>query len=59
MKVCKQCGKAVSYNSYFKAYFCNECGWYCAEEPEIKRRTATLKNNITLKENKSKKVMAS
>jgi hypothetical protein len=28
MKICPTCGRAVSYNSYFKAFFCNECGWY-------------------------------
>lgn len=26
MKICKKCGKIVSYNSYFKGYYCGECG---------------------------------
>ncbi|CCY67692.1 unknown [Clostridium sp. CAG:678] len=27
MKVCPNCGKVVSYNSYFGGYICNNCEW--------------------------------
>ena len=27
MKICPNCGKVVSYNSYFGAYICTECKW--------------------------------
>ena len=26
MKICKKCGKIVSYDSYFKGYYCDQCG---------------------------------
>lgn len=28
MMVCKRCGNIVSYNSYFRAYYCSVCGEY-------------------------------
>jgi DNA-directed RNA polymerase subunit M/transcription elongation factor TFIIS len=28
MKICEKCGRIVSYNSYFKAYYCDQCGHY-------------------------------
>lgn len=28
MKICSKCSRIVSYNSYFKACFCSDCGWY-------------------------------
>ena len=31
MIICKKCKKAVSYNSYFQKYICNNCGWECIE----------------------------
>lgn len=27
MRICPKCGKVVSYNSYFGAYICSDCGW--------------------------------
>lgn len=27
MKVCPNCGKLLSYNSYFGAYICEDCNW--------------------------------
>ena len=27
MKICPKCNKPISYNSYFGAYICNNCGW--------------------------------
>lgn len=26
MIICENCDKAITYNSYFKAYYCSECG---------------------------------
>lgn len=38
MKICKKCGKIVSYNSYFKAYYCDQCGYY---EPKTEAKINT------------------
>lgn len=27
MKICPNCGKVLSYNSYFGAYICTDCNW--------------------------------
>lgn len=27
IKICPKCNKPISYNSYFGAYICNDCGW--------------------------------
>lgn len=27
MKICPNCGKVLSYNSYFGAYICDNCNW--------------------------------
>lgn len=27
MKICPNCGKVLSYNSYFGAYICSNCKW--------------------------------
>lgn len=32
MKICKKCGKIVSYNSYFKGYYCDQCGNFEGED---------------------------
>ena len=32
MKNCKKCGKIVSYNSYFKGYYCDQCGYFEGED---------------------------
>lgn len=32
MKICKKCGKIVSHNSYFKGYYCDQCGNFEGEE---------------------------
>lgn len=26
LRICRKCGHTVSYNSYFKAYYCMQCG---------------------------------
>lgn len=31
MKICPNCGKLVSYNSYFGAYICDNCNWEKSE----------------------------
>lgn len=50
MIICKNCGKVVSYNSYFQKYICNNCGWECKEddtetdiEEDIKKQLEILK----------------
>lgn len=45
--VCKKCGKIVSYNSYFKAYYCDECGHFEAKT-EVKINT-DIKRNVNLR----------
>ena len=27
MKICKNCGGLATFDSYFGAYICEECGW--------------------------------
>lgn len=27
MKICPNCGRVLSYNSYFGAYICDACSW--------------------------------
>ena len=46
MKICEKCGKIVSYNSYFKAYYCEQCGHY-EPKKEVKANTNTLRNYNT------------
>lgn len=31
MKLCKECGKLMGYNSYFSGYYCTSCGKIEAE----------------------------
>lgn len=32
MKICPECGKVLSYNSYFGAYICSSCNWEDASQ---------------------------
>ena len=32
--ICPKCNKIISYNSYFNAYYCSNCGFFKEEENE-------------------------
>lgn len=34
-KICPKCGKLMSYNSYFKAYYCDICGHMERQEEDL------------------------
>lgn len=53
MKICEKCGRAVSYNSYFKAYYCDECGNY---QPENDKKV--IKRSIKGTNQQKPKLMA-
>lgn len=38
MKICPECGRLISYNSYFGAYICENCKW---EDASNSKRRAT------------------
>ena len=46
MRICPNCGKVVSYNSYFGAYICSNCKW---EDATNGNKRNIGKNNYTLK----------
>lgn len=33
MKICPECGRVLSFNSYFGTYICDRCGWEHNSEP--------------------------
>lgn len=35
MRICPNCGRVISFNSYFGAYICDRCKW---EDATIERR---------------------
>lgn len=36
MRICPECGKLVSYNSYFGSYICSNCEWHDDEPNKIR-----------------------
>lgn len=50
MKICPNCGKVLSFNSYFGAYICPNCAWEDATIG-IKRNMGIHDVNNDLKSN--------
>lgn len=38
MKICKECGQLMNYNSYFGGYYCASCGQLEVKEPKFRYR---------------------
>ena len=46
MKLCKECGKLMGYNSYFGGYYCTSCGKL---EVERKSTVAPVRKQLKAK----------
>ena len=57
MKICPMCGELLSYNSYFGAYICENCGW--EDNTKAKLRDNISRGNLLLREDFEKEFFSS
>lgn len=43
LHICPNCNNVISFNSYFQAYYCNQCGYFDQDTIDIKRHYINAK----------------
>ena len=49
LKPCPKCQNIISYNYYFKTYYCTSCGYY-EENPIVQEATTPSLTTMTVQE---------